>query len=58
MGDLFTSLVHTCELNKVNPFAYLTLVLRHSDEVKKAPADWLPWNRQEPGLRPPQTQES
>jgi hypothetical protein len=24
VGDLFMSLIHTCELNKVNPFDYLT----------------------------------
>jgi hypothetical protein len=29
VGDLFMSLIHTCELNKVNPFDYLTELLRH-----------------------------
>jgi hypothetical protein len=24
VGDLFVSLIHTCDLNKVNPFDYLT----------------------------------
>lgn len=24
VGDLYMSLIHTCELNGVNPFAYLT----------------------------------
>ena len=28
VGDLFMSLIHTCELNQVNPFDYLTVLLR------------------------------
>jgi transposase len=27
-GDLFMSLIHTCELNQINPFDYLTELLR------------------------------
>ena len=34
VGDLFMSLIHTCELNKVNPFDYLTELLRHPAEMK------------------------
>jgi transposase len=44
MGDLFMSLIHTCELNKVNPFKYLTELLRHAEELKLNPAAWMPWN--------------
>jgi transposase len=44
VGDLFMSLIHTCELNKVNPFDYLTELLRHSAELKASPAEWMPWN--------------
>jgi transposase len=44
VGDLFMSLIHTCELNKVNPFDYLTELLRHPAEIKASPADWMPWN--------------
>ena len=44
VGDLFMSLIHTCELNGVNPFRYLTALQRHATEVKHAPADWMPWN--------------
>ena len=29
VGDLFMSLIHTCELNGANPFDYLTEFLRH-----------------------------
>jgi hypothetical protein len=43
-GDLFMSLIHTCELNRVNPFDYLTGLLRHPAEVAVHPADWMPWN--------------
>lgn len=44
VGDLFMSLIHTCELNGVNPFRYLTELQRHAAEVKHAPPDWMPWN--------------
>lgn len=43
-GDLFMSLIHTCELNRVNPFGYLTELLRHSAEQAACPAEWMPWN--------------
>jgi transposase len=44
MGDLFMSLIHTCELNGVNAFDYLTELQRHAGEVKRDPAEWMPWN--------------
>jgi hypothetical protein len=44
VGDLFMSLIHTCELNSVNSFHYLTELQRHSSEVKRAPQGWMPWN--------------
>jgi transposase len=44
VGDLFMSLIHTCELNKVNPFDYLTALLRHPAELFVSPAEWMPWN--------------
>jgi len=44
VGDLFMSLIHTCELNQVNPFDYLTELLRHPVEVTIHPAEWMPWN--------------
>jgi len=37
-------LIHTCELNEVNPFDYLTELLRHSAELSAHPSEWLPWN--------------
>ena len=43
-GDLFMSLIHTCRLNRINPFAYLLAIATHAEEVKAHPTDWLPWN--------------
>ena len=44
VGDLFMSLIHTCELNGVNPFHYLTELLRHAEGLKQRPSEWMPWN--------------
>ena len=44
VGDMFMSLIHTCELNGVNPFDYLTELLRHAEELKQNPSEWMPWN--------------
>lgn len=47
VGDLFMSLIHTCELNGANSFEYLTELLRHTEELKQRPAAWMPWNYRE-----------
>ena len=44
MGDLFMSLIHTCELNGANPFDYLVESQRHAGELKPEPWEWMPWN--------------
>jgi hypothetical protein len=44
VGDLFMSLIHTCELNDANPFDYLSELLRHSAELKQRRSEWMPWN--------------
>jgi transposase len=44
VGDLFMSLIHTCELNGANPFDYLIELLRHVEELKQKPSEWMPWN--------------
>ena len=44
VGDLYMTLVHTCALNEVNPFDYLTKLQRHAVDVAARPAEWLPWN--------------
>ena len=46
-GDLFMSLIHTCELNGVNPFDYLTELLRHRGGAEAHPSAWMPWNYRE-----------
>jgi len=44
VGDLFMSLIHTCELNKVNPFDYLVQLQKNAKTAASTPADWMPWN--------------
>ena len=44
MGDLFMSLIHTCELNGANPFDCLTEQQRHAEDLKQKPSEWMPWN--------------
>lgn len=44
VGDLYMSLIATCEANGVNPLAYLTALANHADELGANPADWMPWN--------------
>jgi hypothetical protein len=37
VGDLFMSLIHTCELEGANPFAYLIALQGHADAVAARP---------------------
>lgn len=46
IGDLFMSIIHTCNLSKINPFKYLSLLQKHSSGVFENPQKWLPWNYQ------------
>jgi len=43
IGDMFMSLIHTCELNRVNPFDYLSTLLTHPAAVAASPERFLPW---------------
>jgi transposase len=52
IGDLFMSLIHTCRLNRVNPFHYLVTLQKHSSELFKNPKQWLPWNYRRPPPNP------
>jgi len=54
VGDLFMSLIYTCQLSDVNPFDYLTALLRNADSLAREPAQWMPWNYSETlaGLAP------
>ena len=47
VGDLFMSLIYTCELNDVNPFAYLVALQQHADPLSETPGAWLPWTYRE-----------
>jgi transposase len=47
VGDLFMSLIYTCELNEVNPFDYLTRLQEHAELVAANPQLWMPWNYRE-----------
>jgi transposase len=44
VGDLFMSLIHTCQLCGASPFDYLTELERHANELSANPDCWLPWN--------------
>ena len=47
VGDVFMSLIYTCELGGVNPFDYLTALERHAGELSAKAKDWMPWNYHE-----------
>lgn len=47
VGDVFLTLIHTCQLAGQNPFDYLTRLLRNARKVGQAPERWLPWNYKE-----------
>jgi transposase len=47
VGELFMSLIHTCQLCGTNSFDYLTEVQRHAPELATGPAEWTPWNYRE-----------
>jgi transposase len=47
VGDMFMSLIATCELCGANPFDYLTELDRHASEAGTHPAAWMPWNYRE-----------
>jgi hypothetical protein len=44
VGDIMTSTLKTCEVNKVNPFDYLTFIQDNAIAVRKNPKAYLPWN--------------
>jgi transposase len=46
VGDLFMSLIHTCNLAKVNPFDYLVALQENASDLAKHPENWMPWNYQ------------
>jgi hypothetical protein len=52
VGDLFITLIHTCQLCGVNSFDYLTELQRHVRELTTNPAEWMPWNYRQTLERP------
>jgi hypothetical protein len=44
VGDLFMSLIYTCNLADVNPFDYLIALQKNSADLAEHPEKWLPWN--------------
>lgn len=42
-GDIYMSLIQTCQRNGVNPWDYLTELQRNHQQVKEKPEDWVPW---------------
>ena len=44
VGDLFMSLIYTCQLAETNAFDYLTDLQKHSQDATDDPAAWMPWN--------------
>ncbi len=44
VGDLFMSLIQTCQLCGTNSFDYLIELQRHAQELAANPAEWMPWN--------------
>ena len=44
VGDMFMSLIHTCNLAGESPYEYFIQLQEHKQEVKENPKDWMPWN--------------
>lgn len=52
VGDTLLSIIKTCNLNEINPYHYLLAIQAHSEEAKKNPNEWLPWNYTKNTLAP------
>src|SRR5262249_46193453 len=52
VGDLFMSLIYTCQLNQANPFDYLTELQRHANAIAACSELWMPWNYSDAPARP------
>jgi transposase len=54
VGDVYMALIATAKQAGVDPFDYLTELLRHPQEVTSSPTNFLPWNYRETlGRAPP-----
>jgi len=47
VGDMYMSLIYTCELNGANPFDYLNQLQLNATNVSQQPERWMPWNYRE-----------
>jgi hypothetical protein len=47
VGDLFMSLIHTCQLCTVNSLHNLIELQRHAQNLAARPAEWMPWSYRE-----------
>jgi len=47
VGDMYMSLIYTCELNGVSAFGYLNELQLNAVDVGQNPDAWMPWNYQE-----------
>jgi hypothetical protein len=47
IGDIYMSLIGTCQMCKVNPFDYLNALQRYAQRVHEQVHRWLPWNYHE-----------
>ena len=44
IGDIFMSLIHTCNLGGIDPFGYMVALQKNHHDVFKNPQNWMPWN--------------
>lgn len=47
VGDMYMSLIHTCELCGVSPFDYLVALEKNADDLAVHAERWMPWNYQD-----------
>lgn len=47
VGDIFISLIKTCEMNGINSFEFLKSILDHKEKVLASPESWTPFKFRE-----------
>ena len=47
VGDMYMSLIYSCELNGANAFEYLNQLQLNAEQVEGHPDRWMPWNYRE-----------
>lgn len=53
VGDVFMSLIYTCQLCGADPFDYLTELQRHAEALAASPQDWIPCSISATAWKPP-----